>query len=57
MKWLKVENDRLVEPPVFDMSSGKANGTLDTNWLTNNGFRQWTDEEINQWAEENYPYH
>ena len=55
MKWLKVENNRLVEPPVFDVSSGKANGTLDTNWLTNNGFRQWTDEEINQWAEENYP--
>ena len=55
MKWLKVENDRLVEPPIFDISSGKANGTLDANWLTNNGFRQWTDEEINQWAEENYP--
>lgn len=49
MTWLKEENDKLVSPPTFDKTTGMINCHLNETWLINNGYTQWTDEEIDEW--------
>lgn len=49
MKWLKEENGKLVSPPTYDKKSGLFNCHFNRSWLTNNGYTQWTDEEIEAW--------
>lgn len=46
MEWLKIENGKLVSPPTFDKMTGTSNCHLNTNWLVENGYTQWTDEQI-----------
>ena len=46
MEWLKIENGKLVSPPTFDKMTGTSNCDLNTNWLVENGYTQWTDEQI-----------
>ena len=42
MKWLKEENGKIVSSPIYDIVTGLANCHLNENWLTNNGYRLWT---------------
>lgn len=55
MKWLKEENRMLVSPPTYDKTTGLVNCHLNETWLTNNGYTQWTDEQIAEWNNTNYP--
>lgn len=48
MKWLKIENNRLVSPPVFDKETGMSNCHINTDWLAGHGYSQWTDEQIDE---------
>lgn len=48
MKWLKEENGMLVSPPTYDKTTGLVNCHLNESWLTNNGYTQWTDEQIEE---------
>ena len=54
MKWLKVENNKLVSPHTFDIGSGLVNCHLNESWMIKNGFRQWTEEEIEEFNTRSY---
>ena len=54
MKWLKVENNKLVSPHTFDIDSGLVNCHLNESWMIKNGFRQWTEEEIEEFNTRSY---
>lgn len=54
MKWLKEENNRLVKPPVFDKETGIVNCHVNTTWLLNNGYNQWTDQQEIEWYKNHY---
>lgn len=55
MKWLKEENGMLISPPTYDKTTGLVNCHLNETWLINNGYTQWTNEQIAEWNNTNYP--
>ena len=56
MPWIKVNNsNRLETPPIFDKNSGVVNCHLNEEWLINNGYENWSDEQILSWNNEHFP--
>lgn len=55
MKWLKEQNGVLISPPKYDKNTGLVNCHVNEQWLTDNGFTQWTDQQIVDWNTEHYP--
>ena len=51
MKWLKLENNKLTEPPTFDKETGISNCHVNTEWLISHGYMQWTDEQVEEFYE------
>ena len=52
MKYLKQQNDKLIFPPIYDTETGLVNCHLNIQWLLNNGFTQWSDQQIKQWYQQ-----
>ena len=48
MKWLKVENSTLIYPPDFDEKTGTFNCKFNEEWLKNNGFIKYLDEDVEE---------
>ena len=48
MKWLKLENNKLNNPPIYDKETGMSNCHINIDWLINHGYTQWTDEQIEE---------
>ena len=48
MKWLKVENSTLIYPPDFDEKTGTFNCKFNEEWLKNNGFIKYLDEDAEE---------
>lgn len=55
MKWLKLENDKLKSPPVYDKETGMSNCHVNTEWLISHGYTQWTEDQERDWYESKYP--
>lgn len=55
MTWIKIENNNLIRPPHFDKDTGLVNCHLNQDWLLENGYEQWSDEQIQNWYDENTP--
>jgi hypothetical protein len=53
MTWIKIENNNLTKPPHFDETTGLANCHLNQDWLLENGYEQWSDEQVQNWYNEN----
>ena len=49
MKFLKQQNNRLVSPPKYDPNTGIVNCQLDLNWLQQNGYTLYSDQQQIQW--------
>ena len=48
MKWLKVENSTLIYPPDFDEKTGTFNCKFNEEWLKENGFIKYLDEDVEE---------